>query len=154
MPPIQPDDLILVAVVKGRRDLEIARLLGWYRIPVQTAPKVLRVDWLALYQTAAFGEEKWRVRHVAPVRGYELATRAELLREESDHPRAREPYFKMQLGPLETLARPIPASRWRRFTFLYTTGERLLAAGDLTDLTLHSVATRESLWRLLRERAG
>jgi len=127
LPPIQPDDLILVAVVKGRRDLEIARLLGWYRIPVQTAPKV---------------------------RGYELATRAELLREESDHPRAREPYFKMQLGPLETLARPIPASRWRRFTFLYTTGERLLAAGDLTDLTLHSVATRESLWRLLRERAG
>ena len=86
MPPIQPDDLILVAVVKGRRDLEIARLLGWSRIPVQTAPKVLRVDWLALYQTAAFGEEKWCVRHVAPVRGYELATRAELLRDLKRNP--------------------------------------------------------------------
>ena len=154
MPPIQPDDLILVAVVKARRDLEIARLLGWYRIPVQTAPKVLRVDWLAFYQTAAFGEEKWRVQHIAPVRGYELATRAELLREEPEHPRAREPYFKLQIGALEQLPRPIPSSRWRRFTFLYTTGERLLAARDLTDLTLLSAATRESLWRLLRERVG
>ena len=27
-------DLVLVAILKDKRDLEIARLLGWYRIPV------------------------------------------------------------------------------------------------------------------------
>ena len=27
-------DLVLVAILKDKRDLEIARVLGWYRIPV------------------------------------------------------------------------------------------------------------------------
>src|SRR4030067_995726 len=96
---IQPEDLVLVAIVKTPRDLEIARVLGWYRIPLATAPKTLRVDWIAFYQTATFGDERWSVRYVAPVRGYELVTREELLRDERDHPRAKEPYFKLQLGP-------------------------------------------------------
>ena len=30
---LQPTSLVLVAVVNDPRDLEIARLLGWYRIP-------------------------------------------------------------------------------------------------------------------------
>jgi hypothetical protein len=42
---------VLVAVVNNRRDLEIARLLGWYRIPVRSAPKAVGVDYLAFYQT-------------------------------------------------------------------------------------------------------
>jgi hypothetical protein len=58
MQMIQADDLVLAAVVRQPRDLGIARVLGWYRIPVGTAPKTLRVDWLAFYQTAAFGEER------------------------------------------------------------------------------------------------
>ena len=27
-------DLVLVAILKDKRDLEIARVLGWYRVPV------------------------------------------------------------------------------------------------------------------------
>ena len=89
MPDIRSEDLILVAILKTRRDLEIARLLGWYRIPLRTAPKTVRVDWLAFFQTAAFGEEKHAVRYVAPVRGFELTTRRALLRDEPAHPDAR-----------------------------------------------------------------
>jgi len=151
---IAPDDLILVASVRTPRDLEIARVLGWYRIPVASAPKTLRVDWLAFYQPAAFGEERWSIRHVASVRGYELVSRDELLRDESDHPKAREPYFKVQLGPLRALEEPIRSSRWRRFTFLYTTGERFAQAGDLKDLRVPTSRTRDRLWRLLRKRGG
>lgn len=44
MTEIHPDDLTLMAVMKEWRDLEIARILGWCRIPVQTAPKTVRVD--------------------------------------------------------------------------------------------------------------
>lgn len=51
-----PDALILIAVTPAPRDLEIARLLGWYRIPLRHAPKVLSVDYLAFYQTGRFGE--------------------------------------------------------------------------------------------------
>jgi hypothetical protein len=64
--------------------------------------------------------------------------------------RARE--YKIQLGPLEPLPRPIVASTWKRLTFLYTTGERLLAARTLDDLVLHS-EERTMLWHTLRERA-
>jgi hypothetical protein len=49
----RPTDLILVCVLPTPRDLEIARLLGWYRIPLRTAPKVVAVDYLAFYQPAA-----------------------------------------------------------------------------------------------------
>lgn len=126
-------------------------MLGWYRIPFKTAPKTVAVDWLALYQTAKFGDEKWAINYVAPVRGHELATRAELLRTQPDHPRAHEQYFKIQIGPLEQLPRPIPSRKWRRITFLYTTGEKLLAATELNDLIVQS-AEREMLWQALKER--
>jgi hypothetical protein len=149
---IQPTSLVLVAVINNPRDLEIARLLGWYRIPLQTAPKVVAVDYLAFYQTGAFGEGKWCIQYIAPVRGHELTTRAELLKTEPDHPRAKEEYYKIQLGPLEYLPRPILAETWRRITFLYTTGEYLFGASTVNDLVVQS-DERQLLWQALRDRA-
>jgi hypothetical protein len=150
---INPTDLILVCVLPGPRDLEIARLLGWYRIPFRTAPKVVAVDALAFYQPGTFGQAGGRIEFLAPVRGYELTSRAELLRDEPEHPRAREEYFKIQLGPLERLARPIIADKWKRLTFLYTTGEYLLKAETLNDLAVQS-DERQLLWQSLRKRAS
>ncbi len=152
MPEILPDDLVLVAIVRHPRDLEIARVLGWYRIPLAFSPKTLHVDWLAFYQTAAFGAERWSVRWAAPVRGYELTTRAALLSPDPSHPRSDEPYFKLQLGTLELLPHPIASRRWRRFTFLYTNGARMLTANDLRDLVLTGAGERAHLWRTIRER--
>jgi hypothetical protein len=149
---ITPTDLILVCVLPGPRDLEIARLLGWYRIPFRTAPKVMAVDALAFYQPGTFGESGGRIEYLARVRGYELTTGAELLRDEPEHPRAGEEYFKLQLGPLEKLAHPVVADKWRRLTFLYTTGEYLLKAQTLNELVVQS-DERQLLWQSLRERA-
>jgi hypothetical protein len=151
MDELQDDDLVLVAVVKDRRDLEIARVLGWYRIPLASAPGSMRVDWLAFFQGGAFGAERWSVRYVSRVRGFELTTRGQLLREERDHPRASEPYYKLQLGPLLALDRPVPARAWRRFTFLYTSGERLRTARDVRQLTLPGSAREGRVGRRLRE---
>ena len=151
--PIDLDALVLVAVLPKPRDLEIARLLGWYRIPLRRAPKVVAVDLLAFYQPASFGERGGRIEWIAPVVGQELVTRAELLREQRDHPRAGEEYFKLQLGPLEALPRPILARDWKRLTFLYTTGEYLLRARTLNDLVIRS-EQRRLLWQALRERAA
>ena len=136
------------------RDMEIARVLGWYRIPLKSAPKVLDVDYLAFYQTAAFGKDhRWRIETFAEVKGHELTTRRELFRDEPDHPRAEEEYFKVQLGPLQTLPAPIFAENWKRITFLYTTGRLFQGASCLKDLAVHS-DEREVLWRALRERAS
>lgn len=149
-----PEDssLILVAVMNNPRDLEIARLLGWYRIPLRSAPKVVAVDFLAFYQTAAFDKKKWQIEYLAPVRGHELTTRAELLIEEPDHPHAQQEYYKIQIGSLVPLEQPIPAGKWRRITFFYTTGEYLRQARTVTDLVVQS-EERRLLWNALRERA-
>jgi hypothetical protein len=145
--------LVLVGVLPAQRDLEIARLLGWYRIPLRFAPKVIEVDYLAFYQTAAFGEaDRWRIQYFAPVRGHELVTRLQLFRDESDHPHAHEEYYKIQLGALQKLPRPVLSRRWKRLLFLYTTGSYLLNANTLNDLVVHS-DERDILWRSLCERA-
>src|SRR5512145_1969542 len=128
--------LVLVCFLPAPRDLEIARLLGWYRIPFKSAPKVVAVDYLAFYQPSSFGEQGGQIQYVAEVRGHELTTRAELLRDEPDHPRAREEYFKIQLGALERLKNPVKAEKWRRITFFYTTGEYLLRAKTLNELVV------------------
>ena len=154
MDDVQDDDLILVAFVKTPRDLEIARVLGWYRIPLARAPGTMRVDWLAFFQGASFGEERWCIQTLAPVRGYEWTTRGELLREEAAHPRSAEPYYRLQLWPLRALAHPIRAKRWRRFSFLYTTGERLRLARDVKDLTVPSPSRPSQFGRRLREGGG
>ena len=149
-----PTDLILVAFLPQPRDLEIARVLGWYRIPIATAPKIVAVDWLVFYQPASFGEaHRWRIEWAAPVEGHELTTRATLFRDEPNHPHAHETYYKIQLGALQRLPHPIVAQRWKRLTFLYTTGERLLAARTLHDLVVDG-EERRLLWRALRERAA
>ncbi|MCK4726965.1 MAG: hypothetical protein KAT29_14235 [Anaerolineales bacterium] len=148
---LTPASLVLVAVITEPRDLEIARVFGWYRIPLRTAPKVIAVDYLAFYQTKAFIEHKWRICFIAPVKGHELTTRDQLLREESDHPRAKDEYYKIQLGPLEQLTEPVLSEKWHRITFLYTTGEYLLNARTVNDLVIHS-EERQVLWKALRER--
>jgi hypothetical protein len=148
-----PTSLILVVLLNNLRDMEIARLLGWYRIPLRSAPKVVAVDYLAFYQTAAFGEEKWRIQYVAAVRGHELTTRAELLKDEPDHPHAQQPYYKIQIGPLIRLPAPVLAETWRRITFLYTTGEYLLKARTVNELVVET-EERQVLWQALRERGS
>jgi len=149
---LKPTDLILVCLLPTPRDLEIARLLGWYRIPLRTAPKVVAVDQLAFYQPSTFADRGGQIEFIAQVKGHELTTRGELLKDEADHPRAKEEYYKIQLGGLEKLSQPIIADKWKRLTFLYTTGEYLLNAKLLNDLVVHA-QEREILWKSLRERA-
>jgi hypothetical protein len=149
---LSPSSLVLVCLLPTPRDLEIARLLGWYRIPLRTAPKVVAVDYLAFYQPAAFGERGGKIEFIAEVRGHELTTRGELLKDEVNHPHANEEYFKIQIGGLEKLKEPVSSDKWKRITFLYTTGEYLLKAKTLNDLVVDG-DERQVLWRSLRERA-
>jgi len=146
-------DIVLVAIVPNPKDLEYARLLGWYRIPLKSAPKVIAVDYLAFYQTAAFEESnRWQIKFVAPVRGHELTTRALLFKDDIDHPRANEEYYKIQIGDLVLLRNPVFADRWRRITFFYTTGYLLNQATSIRDLVVEG-EDRNILWKTLKERS-
>lgn len=149
-----PDNsLILVTYLPTRKDLDIARMLGWYRIPLKTSPKIIEVDFFAFYQGNRFGNEhRWQIEFVAEYKGHELTRRVDLLRDEPDHPRANEEYFKIQLSPLVRLEPPILAGSWKRITFLYTTGRQLNQANVVNDLVVQATE-REILWKKLRERA-
>jgi hypothetical protein len=144
--------IILVSVLPKPRDFEIARVLGWYRIPLRYAPKMIDVDYLALYQPASFGSgHRCQIEYLAEVRGNELTTRQELFKDEPNHPRAREEYYKIQLGPLIRLDTPIKAGIWKRLTFLYTLGDIFQKAQTVDELVLKS-DHRQLLWKTLKER--
>ena len=144
--------LILVAVMPELRDLEIARVLGWYRIPLRFAPKVIDVDYLLFYQTKAFGANHHGcIEYSAEVEGHELVQRKDLFREALDHPRANEEYYKIQLGKLRPMPNVIKADKWRRITFFYTTGGLANSAKIVNDLVVKD-DERKILWRSLRER--
>jgi hypothetical protein len=149
---LSPTSLVLVCLMPMPRDLEIARLLGWYRIPLRSAPKVVAVDYLAFYQPSSFAERGGKIEFIAEVRGHELTTRGELLKDEADHPRAKEEYYKIQIGGLERLKEPIVSEKWKRIAFLYTTGEYLLKARTINELVVDG-DERQILWMSLRERA-
>jgi len=128
-------DRVLVAIMNNRRDFEIARDEGWYRIPAKHAPlSTTEAAILAFYFTKAFGDEKWSIHWYGAVRGHELVHRHDLFPDAPDHPRAEEVYYKLQLGPLIELELPIYSLRWRRITFIETSWDRFSAAEEINDL--------------------
>jgi hypothetical protein len=143
---------VLVAVVNNRVDFARARDEGWYRIPQRRAPRRIGADYLALYQTGAFkgDAEAQHVAYYAPTRRYRLMTRAEMMPEEAGHPRADDYYFRVDLGELIRLPRPVPAHRMRRVTFIHTTLDRLFSADDVLDL-FYQEDPFDRLWHALRE---
>jgi hypothetical protein len=144
--------LVLVAIMPSPKDLDIAKLLGWYRIPLRMAPKIVDVDYLVFYQTGSFPDGHGSIiENFAEVQGHELTTRAELIRSEPLHPRAAEEYYKIQLGPLTALTTPIPAGKWKRITFFYTLGSLVNQAATINDLVVRT-DERDVLWKSLRER--
>lgn len=141
---------VLVAVLKSQRDLRLAQEEGWYRIPVAHLPaRASTARHIAFYQTRSFGPEGGVIRYVAPILGWEMLRRRELLPDEGNHPRAEELYFRVTLGPLQHLFPPIRVGRWKRFAFLVTHWERLHRAQEVREL-LHGSLWEEKLWGALR----
>jgi hypothetical protein len=133
------------------KDFEIARDQGWYRLPESKAGRGAFFEYVAFYFTAAFAESKYAVRYYARRLGHELVTRRELLPDEPDHPRADEPYYKLQLGPLQQRVPPIVSLHWRRISFIHTTWDRFQAAEEINDLFAEGDQFVDRLYHALRE---
>jgi hypothetical protein len=146
-----PEDRVLVAFIKSPADLALARDEGWYRIPQKQAPKGVHAEYLAFYLGRQFGDQKWAIHYYARKEGHELVRRRDLFPDETDHPRADELYFKIQLGPLQQLSRPILSLRWRRITFIHTTWDRFVDASEINDLFVEGAPYVDRLYYALRE---
>jgi hypothetical protein len=132
---MHPDDRVLVAIMNSQHDWTLVQDEGWYRLPTKHAPPdAPYFEWLAFYFTKVFKDDKWAIHYYAPIEGHELVTRRDLIPSEPDHPRAGQWYYKLQLGPLEYKLPPVVANRWRRVTFIVTSGDRFMEAFEINDL--------------------
>jgi hypothetical protein len=148
-----PEDRVLVGVMTHPRDLELARREHWYRVPKRHAPKGIHAEYVAFYFTKAFDESlRWAIHFYARRTGHELVRRRDLLPGEPDHPRADEPYYKLQLGPIRQKRPPIVSLRWRRITFIHTTWDRFVAAQEINDLLSSDEVFVDRVYHALRER--
>jgi hypothetical protein len=147
-----PEDRVLVAYVPRPADFALIQQEGWYRVPQQHMPKGLYAEYFAFYFGRHFGPEKYAIHYFATQEGYELVTRLDLLPDQPDHPRAHDFYYKVQLGPLEKLARPIVSLRWRRVTFIHTTWDRFQDAQEINDLFVEGGEYVDRLYATLKER--
>lgn len=147
-----PEDRVLVAYVPEPADFTIIREEGWYRIPQRHMPKGLYAEYFAFYFGRKFGPEKWAIHYYAPQQGYELVTRRDLLPDQPDHPRAGDLYYKVQLGPLQKLSRPIVSLRWRRITFIHTTWDRFQDAQEINDLFVEGGDYVDRLYATLKDK--
>jgi hypothetical protein len=91
------------------------------------------------------------VHYYARRLGHELVTRRDLLPDEPRHPRAGEPYYKLQLGSLRRRRPPIVSLRWRRISFIHTTWDRFQAAEEINDLCAEGDEFVDRLYHALRE---
>jgi hypothetical protein len=147
--PAYESQRVLVAVVPSLADWEHVLREGWYRIPLRRAPRRIGAAYLGFYHPKCFGELRWAIHYYAAIRRYGVQPRRALLPQEPDHPRADELYFKLELGPLVRLPRPVPSSKLRRVTFIHTDLDTLLQAREIGDLWRRE-APKERLWRGLQ----
>ncbi len=126
----------LVVVVNNALDWQRVVGEGWYRIPLRHAPNPVAAEVLAFYLTRRCGDLAWHVHYYAQVRQYRLLRRRELLPAEVPHPRADEWYYRIEVGPLQSLVHPLPSRQLRRITFIPTTLEQLQSATDVAELWL------------------
>lgn len=142
--------IVLVAVLKTRRDREILLTQGWYRIPAAHIPR-RKFRYIAFYQPEAFGRSGKRIEYHARVRQTRVQTRQELLSEERDHPRASQDYYRVSVDQIKRLPCPIRNTTPRRVSFGFTTLKKMRTAKNI--LQLYAVAeTEEMLARELKRR--
>jgi very-short-patch-repair endonuclease len=140
---------VLVAILPSKADFEILHQQGWYRIPVEKAPKRWPPRWLAFYQPKVFGSQAFAVNYYGTVRDIWRVKRRELFPDVPHHPMAEREYYKIRLEGLKLLPRPIVSARWRRIVFIPTTWSKFAGAEEINDLYDGS-PLEDDLWAELK----
>src|SRR5437867_10047002 len=103
----------LVAILRTQQDFAIAREQGWYRIPVESAQRILRdrwpPEWLAFYQTKTFGGQAYAVNYTSRITDIDTMQRGELFPDDHDDERRDRLYYRISFNRLEPLPAPIPS---------------------------------------------
>lgn len=148
---ITKDEVVLVGVLKDKRDLEILLKEKWYRIPVRYAP-VRQFTYLAFYQPAVFGRQGKQIQYYARVAKQQEFLRKALLPDELEHPRAQERYLRVRAGKIMKLPKPVQNKTPRRIFFGFTTFSRLRTSKSI--LQLYNIPPTEEIVKNNLRRSG
>ena len=140
---------VLVAIMNNQRDFDILQNDGWYRVPVQSAPKRWPPKWLAFYQTKVFKEDAYAVRYYGKVAGIEVVERKVLFPDEPPNSKSERKYYRVCLEKLEEREEPIKTERPRRLVFVPTTWHKFTHAQQMNDLFDDS-PLEDNLWSALK----
>lgn len=149
-PNVEKD--IVIGVLKNKRDLPIAIHEKWYRIPVKSAPIIVRenkIKYLALYQGLKFKESPSQIQYYGEVKKITTHKRIELLPKEINNPNRDDEYYKIELSDIIKLQEPIKALRPRRINFIVTAFDRFIKAKELNDVFFESYI-EEKVWDALK----
>jgi len=145
---------VLVAILPNLLDLEIACDRHWYRIPVDSVNKFLKLrwppQWIAFYQPGVFGKQAYAVRYYAKVEQISEVFRWELFPELPQDKKSKQRYYKLEISSLQRLETPIFSHRSRRIIFIQTTCNKLNNAVEINDLFDES-PLEDWLWSELKQ---
>jgi very-short-patch-repair endonuclease len=140
---------VLIAILNNHLDFNLAYEQHWYRIPISGVEKLLKncwpPQWLAFYQTKAFGQEAHAINYYAQVLHIREAHRQQLFPGEPYNPKSNRRYYQLFLTPLQRLPKPIFSRRLRRIVFIPTTTEKFFNAVEINDLYADS-PLEDKLW--------
>ena len=147
MKSLEPNNF-LVALMNNKADFLIAQKQGWYRIPVDKAPKNLRegiAEYIAFYHTKIFQDEKYSIHYYAKIEKVIEAKRKDLFPDEPQNIKSSKVYYKICFKELTKLVIPIPSNRGRRILFIPTTRIKFVNAKEINYLFNES-PLEEILW--------
>ncbi|MFB2972047.1 endonuclease domain-containing protein [Aerosakkonema sp. BLCC-F183] len=140
---------VLVGILNTRLDLEIARDRHWYRIPVDSVNKFLKLrwppQWIAFYQPGTFGKQAYAVRYYAQINQISEVFRWELFPELPNDYQSKKRYYKLEFSSLQRLPTPIVCRRARHLVFIQTTWKKFTNAVEINDLYDES-PLEDKLW--------
>lgn len=142
----------VIGVLRHKKDLPIAVHEKWYRIPVKSAPVIVRdnkIKYLALYQGKQFKDYPSQIQWYGEVKEITVHKRIELLPEDIYDSNANEDYYKIELAAIHPLPQPIKAIRPRRINFIITTFNRFIQAKEINAVFFESYL-EEKVWEALK----
>ena len=139
----------LVALMNSKTDFAIAKTYYWYRIPVKSAPVIVRenkVKYISFYHTKIFEREQFSIRWYGEVKRISIVKGKELFPDLKNDPKRKDEYYKIEFKPLKRLPNIIISQRRRgRIIFIPTTEEKLFTSKEINYL-FNDSPLEEKLW--------
>lgn len=144
----------LVAIMNSVLDFDIARNQNWYRIPVDSAPPIVKdksIKYLAFYHTKTFNKEKYSIRWYAKVKEIDIVGRRTLFPDEPKNIKTNKKYYKLSFEELKPLPNPVISATGRRIVFIPTNRYKLFNAREINYIFNNSPLDNE-LWEVFAKK--